>query len=255
MTIVLLLNGCGAETYEQRLKETTQYFTYVDIRNQALSDKWSSPSINMRIPVEFKQINAPPAAPVVPSEDSESAAPEPVPTVDPRQPDYVALVLPGLEGAWRADVPVDLENETVDRPAYLYVLSNYGLLKKKKMDEALNFFADVNNQIATTFNQPIKNEEFKAERFPRTTGYSEPKPFNLGIFEPEMPIDGVQYQFQIYQTESGNNQAVILLVAPKNIAGNSKIKEHLDFSLETVNLVSPQSGNGQPNPASGSTKF
>lgn len=255
LAAILLLSGCGAETYEQRLNETSQYFAYLDTRNQALSDKWSSASISLRVPVEFKQISAPRVAPVATSEDSEAVVPESAPTVDPRQPDYVDLVLPGLEGAWRVDVPVDLENESVDRPAYLYVLSNDSLLKEKRMDEALNFFNDVNTQIASTFNQFINNEDFKTERFPQGKGYTEPKSFNVGIFEPEMPIDEVPYQFQIYQIERGNNQLVILLVIPQKTAANSKIKEHLDFSLETVNIVSPQSRNGKPNSASGSTKF
>lgn len=255
LTATLLLSGCGTETYDQRLKETTQYFAYLDTRNQALSDKWSSPSASLRVPVEFKLINAPPPAAVTTSEDSEAAVPEPAPTVDPRQPDYVDLVLPGLEGAWRVDVPVDLEDETVDLPAYLYVLSNYSLLKEKRMDEALNFFNDVNTQIAGTFNQFINNEDFKIERFPPGKGYTEPKSFNFVEFKPEMPIKEVPYLFQIYQIESGNNQLVILLVIPQKTSASSKIKEHLKFSLETVNIVSPQSGSGQPNSASGSTKF
>lgn len=255
LTATLLLNGCGAETYEQRLKETAKYFTYQDTRNQALSAQWSSPSVSLRVPIEFEQINAPPAVPVAASEDSEAEVPEATPTVDPRQPDYADLVLPGLEGAWRVEVPVDLENETVDRPAYLYVLSNYNLLKEKNMDDALHFFEHVNNQIASAFNQFINIEDFKTESFPRGKGYIEPKSFNVGVFEPEMPIDGVPYQFQISQVESGNNQLVILLVAPKNITGRSQIKEHMDFSLETVEFVSPQSGSGRSDSAARSSKF
>ncbi|WP_339732555.1 hypothetical protein [uncultured Gimesia sp.] len=255
LTAVLLLNGCGTETYEQRLNETTQFFAYQDVRNQALSNTWSSPSVSMRVPIEFKQISAPPAAPAAASDNSEATIPEPDSTIDPRQPDYVDLILPGLEGAWRVEVPVDLENEIVDRPAYLYVLSNNSLLKEKNMDEALIFFEDVNNQIASTFNQFINNEEFKTERFPQGKGYIEPKSFNVGLLEPEMPIDGVPYEFQIYQVERGDNQVVILLVIPKNMTGRSNIKEHLDFSLETVDIVSPKSGSGRSNSAAESTKF
>ncbi|MFH1300336.1 MAG: hypothetical protein ABIK07_04680, partial [Planctomycetota bacterium] len=126
MSAAFIFNGCGTETYEQRLKETDQYFAYVDARNQALSGNWSSPTVKMRVPVEFKEITAPKPAPAKDSEgseptDPEPADPEPVQTVDPRQPDYINLVLLGLEGAWRVDVPVDLDNETVERPAYLYV--------------------------------------------------------------------------------------------------------------------------------------
>ncbi|QDV50556.1 hypothetical protein [Gimesia fumaroli] len=250
----LMLNGCGAETYEQRLNETAQYFAYEDTRNQALSDTWSSPSVSMRVPVEFKQISGPPAAPAA-SENSETEVPEPAPTVDPRQPDYVDLVLPGLEGAWRVEVPVEYEKEIVDRPAYLYVLSNYSLLKEKNMDAALHFFEDLNNQIASTFNQFINNEDFKIERYPEGKGYIEPKSFNVGKFKPEMPIDGVPYQFQIFQVESGNNQLVILLVAPENITGRSQINEQMKYSLETVEFVSPQSGSGRSDSAARSSKF
>ncbi|QDT42443.1 hypothetical protein Pan241w_25270 [Gimesia alba] len=255
LTATLLLHGCGAETYEQRLKETAKYFTYQDARNQALSSIWSSPAVSLRVPIEFEQINAPLVAPVATSEDSEAEVPEATPTVDPRQPDYADLVLPGLEGAWRMEVPVDLDNEIVDRPAYLYVLSNYSLLKEKNMDDALDFFNAVNNQIASAFNQFINNEDFKIERYPEGKGYIEPKSFNVGEFKPEMPIDGVPYQFQIFQVESGNNQLVILLVAPENITGRSQINEHMKYSLETVEFVSPQSGSGRSDSAARSSKF
>lgn len=248
---LVLLNGCGAETYEQRLKETSQYFSYQDTRNQALSSFWSAPSVELKVPIEFQQISAPPKKPA--SKDGEAESPEPENIVDPRQPDYADLFLPGLEGAWRCEVPVDVNDETEERPAYLYVLSNASLLKEKQMDAALNFFEDVNNQIARSFNQFIKNEEFKTERFPQGKGYTDPKPYNVGTFEPETPIEEIPYQFVIYQTENGNNQVVILLVIPKNMTNRSKIKEHMDYSLETVNVTSPQSGNSRS--GSGSTKF
>lgn len=240
--VLILLPGCGAETYEQRLQETAQYFAYVDSRNQALSGSWTSPTITMRVPIEFRQMEDPKVSSVEPSADeSESPAPEPVPTIDPRQPDYADLVLPGLEGAWRAEVPVDLENEATERPAYLYVLSNQSLLKEKQTEQALNFFNIVNNQIATTFDQFLNPDDFKSERYPDGKGYSNPKSFTVGTFEPETPIDGVPYQFQIYLTESGNRQVVILLVIPKNIARGSKLQEQMGYSLETVEFVKSSS--------------
>ncbi|QDT89371.1 hypothetical protein [Gimesia algae] len=241
-TGLTLFHGCGSETYEKRLNETSQYFAYVDTRNQALSGLWSSPTIKMRAPLEFQQMEAPNTPVAVESTDeSETPAPEPMPTIDPRQPDYADLVLPGLEGAWRVEVPVDLENESVERPAYLYVLSNHTLLQEKRTEEALNFFNNVNNQIANTFDQFLNTEDFKSEQFPKGKGYTNPKSFTVGTFIPEMPIDGVPYQFQIYLTESGNRQVVILLVIPKNIARESQLKEQMDYSLETVDFINSAS--------------
>tara|TARA_R110002111_G_scaffold262289_1_gene337758 strand:- start:29246 stop:30079 length:834 start_codon:yes stop_codon:yes gene_type:complete len=255
LTAVLIFNGCGTETYEQRLKETAQYFAYVDARNNALSGNWSSPTVKMRTPVEFKQISDPTPAATTTSEESEPADPEPSQAVDPRQPDYINLILPGLEGAWRVDVPVDQDKETIERPAYLYVLSNHYLLQEKNMDEALNFYKDVNNQLAGTFNQFLNADEFTTERFPKGKGYSEAKSFLVGTFEPETQIAGIPYQFLIYLIEKGNNKVVILLVIPKNIARESKLKEHMDFSLETVDIVSPRSGGGKPNSSSERQNF
>lgn len=254
---VLFLNGCGSETYEQRLKETAQYFEYVDIRNQALSGNWSSPTVKLRPPIELKEIKAPIEAPATnPSESApEESQPEPIETVDPRQPDYIDLELPGLEGAWSAEVPVDLENETVERPAYLYVLSNHYLLKEQKMDEASNFHNDVLGAIAGTFNQFLNPEEFASERFPQGKGYTEAKNFLLSTFEPETQIEGVDYQFRIYLAESGNNQVVILLVIPKNISRGSKLNENMDYSLETVDITAPQAKSGGQNPSSGRSSF
>ncbi|WP_417383780.1 hypothetical protein [Gimesia sp.] len=236
-----LLHGCGTETYEKRLNETSQYFAYVDTRNQALSGVWTSPTIKMRAPLEFQQMEAPNVPAPAATDESESPAPEPTPTIDPRQPDYADLVLPGLEGAWRTEVPVDLENDSAERPAYLYVLSNHALLQEKQKEDALNFFNNVNTQIANTFDLFLNPENFQTERFPKGKGYSNPKSFSVGIFEPEMPIDGVPYQLQIYLTESGDRQVVILLVIPKNIARESKLKEQMDYSLETVEFVNSAS--------------
>ncbi|QDT79102.1 hypothetical protein Mal35_25560 [Gimesia maris] len=236
-TVLILFHGCGAETYEKRLNETSKYFAYVDTRNQALSGFWSSPTIKMRVPLEFQQMEAPKNPVASASDESESPAPEPAPTIDPRQPDYADLVLPGLEGAWRAEVPVDQEQDRVEHPAYLYVLSNQSLLKEKREKEALDFFNSVNNQIAHTFDQFLNPEIFKSERYPKGKGYSNPKSFLVGTFVPEMPINGVPYQFQIYLSESGNQQVVILLVIPQNIARASKLKEQMDYSLETVEII------------------
>ncbi len=254
LAAVAILNGCGTETYEQRLNETAQYFTYVDARNQALAANWSSPTVKMRPPIEFKQLKAPQAAPAKTSEESEPSDPEPTQTVDPRQPDYLDLVLPGLEGAWRVEVPVDVDNETEERPAYLYVLSNHYLLQEKRMDEALNFFTDVNSQLAGAFNQFLNTEEFTTEKYPPGKGYSEPQSFQVGTFDPENPIGGIPYQLKIYLQELGNNQVVILLLIPKNIARESKLKEHIDYSLETFSLSS-KSNRGRPNGATESSEF
>ncbi|MCH9723420.1 MAG: hypothetical protein K0U86_00770 [Planctomycetes bacterium] len=255
LSAALSLTGCGSETYEHRLNETAKYFEYVDIRDQALANNWSSPSVKMRAPIEFKQINGPTAAPAKDSDEAETVDPEPTQTIDPRQPDYIDLVLPGLEGAWRVEVPVELDNETKDLPAYLYVLSNHYLLKEKMMDEALSFHDEVNNQLASTFNQFLNTEEFKTEKYPKGKGYTDPKSFLVGIFEPETEINGVPYQLRLYLDESGKNKIVVLLVIPKNISRGSKLDEHMDYSLETVEIVSPQTGGGRKNSSSGNAKF
>ncbi|QDU09158.1 hypothetical protein [Gimesia aquarii] len=261
---IFLLNGCGSETYEQRLKETVKYFEYVDVRNQALSGIWSAPTIKMRIPIEFTQLEAPKKAPVTTSEEAppEETSPETVETIDTRQPDYIDLELPGLEGAWRGEVPVDLDNEIVDRPAYLYVLSNNYLIKEKNMDEASDFHNKVLGAIAGTFNQFLNPdnqflnlEEFTSERFPQGKGYTKAKSFLVGKFEPETQIEGVDYQFRIYLDESEKNQVVILLVIPKNISRGSKLNEHMDYSLETVDITSPQNSRGGQNSSSGRSSF
>lgn len=255
---LFLFNGCGTETYEQRLNETAQYFAYTDKRNQALSNVWSSPAgnptVKMRVPVEFKLMNAPTVAPESDPEEPATTETEPTEIIDPRQPDYIDIKLPGLEGAWNVELPVDLENESVDRPAYLYVLSNHKLLQEKRMDEALNFRSDVLAEIERAFNVYLDPDEFTIEQFPQGKGYIAPKEYEFGTFQPEEQIAGVDYQVDFYQAESGNNQVIILLVLPKNVNHGSKLKEHMDYSLETVEILSPQSGGGGQN-ASGSNTF
>jgi hypothetical protein len=252
LTTVVLCSGCGSETYDQRLDETVQYFAYVDTRNQALAGTWSSPTIQFRPPLDFQEIQATQsvATATTDGENGEAESAAPVQSIDPRQPDYADLKLPGLDGAWRTEVPVDADNETVDRPAYLYVLSNYSLLKNKEKEAALNFFGEVNNQIASTFNQFLNTDDFVTERFPRSKGYTEPKSFTYGTFTPEMPIDGVPYEIQIYLSESGDNQAVVLIVLPQNTLRKSKLQDQIDYSLETFDLHSAQDGSGGSAPQS-----
>ncbi len=244
LNLAILCSGCGAETYEQRLNETEQYFAYLHKRNQALAGTWSAPSIHFRPPLDFQEISAAAPAAVPAGENGEAEPVEPTQTIDPRQPDFADLKLPGLEGAWRTEVPVDLENETVDRPAYLYVLCNYSLLQNEEQEAAGNFLNEVNYQLSTTFDKDLNTEDFVTERFPRKRGYIKSKDFTFENFKPEMPIDGAPYEIQIYLTESGEYQAAILAFIPQNMVRQSKLQEQIDFSLETFELQPPQRGNG-----------
>lgn len=248
----VLTTGCGSKTYENRLNETVQYFAYLDTRNQALTGTWKSPGVELRLPLEFEEIQAVQAAPASESKETETSEPASGQAIDPRQPDYIDLVLPGMAGAWTTEVPVDVDNETVDHPAYLYVLSNFDLLKKKENEDAKNFHNEVRNRLTSTFDLFLNPEEFDTERFPRGKGYTNTKSYLVGTFEPEEQIDGIPYEIKIYLAEKGNNQAVILLVTPKNMLRKSSLQDHLDYSLETVELFSPESnsgGGGAPRPS------
>jgi hypothetical protein len=139
----LVLAGCGTEQYDDRLRNTATLFAHEELLKQHLQGKWSDAEngIDLRIPHKF-EVLPPPVKPEPKEkpagEEGEKTEEEEVEVIDDRQPKYLNVELPGLRGAFRAEVKVIADNnlETTG-DAWIYVLSNQDLAER--IDEAKEF--------------------------------------------------------------------------------------------------------------------
>jgi hypothetical protein len=148
--LAVLLGGCGWQTYESRLKDTVAYFEYIEKLDVNLQPTWSRMGVDYRVPQPFREIPAPAV-----QEDEEGN--EIPPEFDPRQPAFLEDELPGLIGAWQAEVDVRQQSEG-KAPAYLYVLSNHSLWLDDD-DDAIEFHQQALDQIAHAFGTQFPSAE------------------------------------------------------------------------------------------------
>jgi hypothetical protein len=224
---LLLLAGCGFDTYQKRLLETQTYFTYLDRIDQNLAGPWRTPPlISFRVPSQFQEI--PPPQPTVGPDGKEEW-----PAVDPRQPDYVSLSIRGLVGAWRADVPVVGGEGVPTRPAYLYVASNYSLFAGDQAADASTFTQDLLTDIEGILQTTPSLEKID---YPRGNDYFPKQMFDVAEFHPELAINNVRYLFKAYATKQGDIQVVVILAQPEGMDPQAKLAERVPMMLETMRV-------------------
>ena len=99
--LISLCCGCGSGIYEERLSHTVEYFKFEEKLNKNLKrNVWSGGGVELRVHSQMTLIPPP--------EEPEDDSPRRLPP-DDRQPRYLQLELPGLEGAWTVDVRVEGE--------------------------------------------------------------------------------------------------------------------------------------------------
>src|SRR5262249_39804462 len=104
--LALALAGCGGELYEERLANTKILFAHEDLPNQSRRGGCTDadPGVGLRLPLKF-EMPPPPAAPAAADKPpGEEPAEEPDEVPDDRQPKYLNVELPGLRGAFLAQV-------------------------------------------------------------------------------------------------------------------------------------------------------
>lgn len=237
--------GCGLEEYERRLKATEDYYAYQERLDRNLSPVWKTPPIEaLRVPLQFTEI--PPPQPVEGPDGQLEAPPE-----DSRQPDYADFRIPGLIGAWRADVDV-LGGENRDqKPVYLYVATNHQLLLGDKT-EALNFLENLLTAMEADF-QTTKAPQGTAT-FPKGHQFSPRQEFENYTITGDAAIHDTRYVSDVYTIKQTENHVAIILVRPEGMDPMSKIHDRLQLSLETlrVSAAAPQpqqAGPGGPQPS------
>lgn len=258
--------GCGYQEYEKRLNESKLYFAYLEKLNSNLATSWQNgprtgpgPIEELRVPQQFRELPRPKPPPPKPKDgEAEAAEPEP----DPRQPDYVALELPGMLAAWQSPFQVSVEGKSETRKGYLYALSNFELYRHPdNADKATTFTLDLLTLIADKLSLPAKDpaRDVERETYPRSKTYTTPNTFDVYRFQSDsLRIDGVRYTFEVYSHAQKDIQVCLLLVLPAGIDPNSKLTERIPLMLETLKVspkkpsaATPRSGGPAPGPAPG----
>jgi hypothetical protein len=243
LAVVLLLagGGCGTAAYERRMDETVRYFSYLDRLNQYLSPGvWRAPGVELRVPKQFQQI--PP-----PAEGSDPKA------RDPRQPTFASIELPGLLGAWQANLA--RSGNAGNAKAFLYVLSNGDLLAQPNGAEKASAFNDsVARQIAVSVEQSAavmdKMGVYEVPKGPPGDSYAAKRSFRLAPLLPAS-VDDQDYNIAIYgyQNEKSPAQVTIVFVFPENVSPNERMERAMDLALETVDVSDERPAPGQPSPS------
>ncbi len=247
------LSGCGYEAYELRLKQSKEYYNYLERVEANLAPKWGDGKgiLEMRVPKQFVSLPAP--QPIKHDDGTVE-----MPAVDPRQPDYVNLVFPELLGAWEAPVEVTLpDGNRETRKAYIYAMSNYWLFIGEHPNDTPLFTKSVVELMGAVLEQSAKEEP--PEMHPKPGTYVPSASYNVFRFSPK-PItqqiedrrSTVNYTFEVYERQNGDVQAPIVVVLPEGIDPREKINERIPMMLELVTLTKspPQPGANKNTPAS-----
>ncbi len=249
LATLIFVSGCGYAEYETRLNESKKYYAYLDRIEQSLAPKWlvAGNLMELRVPRQFSLIPAP-----LPTQKDDGTIE--APAVDPRQPDYLNLILPGLFGAWEAPFKVMKPNGTAeDRKGYIYVLSNYWELAGERPADAGAFVENLKNLLSE--NLRIQPSDERTEVHPKVMpAYQAQLQYDACAFKGK-PIDGVNYTFETYSRTNGSVIATLVLVLPEGMDSPQKVSERIPMMLESFSFTknppkagADKNGPAQPNP-------
>ena len=239
------ISGCGYDDYEKRLKQTKDYYSYLERVEANLGPKWADGRgiLEMRVPKQFVPL-APPQP--IQREDGEME----MPAVDPRQPDIVTLEFPELLGAWVAPVEVALASGGSERRnAYIYALSNYWVYAGENLGDAQNYTKLITELIGTALEDTAI--EVTSEMHPGQGQYLPSANYSRTRFKPK-PITlqtggtSVNYVFEIYVRDNGDVQCPIVVALPEGIDQREKINERISMMLDYVNPTKKKPIQGTP---------
>lgn len=266
---VVVMAGCGTQTYKSRLNETAQYFEYKETLNRELGPPWSAAGIVFQPPKQFVSI-APPA-PATETEGAE-AVEEPDEAEDPRQPHYLGIELPGLLGAWEANVEATVADQTETRKAYLYVMSNQSRYLQKPDSEGMSadpatFLSELEDLLTTTIgvvlppgetgNGTSKNERYR-ETLPviaTNAKFTPRKEYTAVTLSPQIDVGNLDlpFEMQLYEWSGQHIQVAVLMVYPQSVGPRENLQSRLMLAMETLDVSDTRPvASAQPGDAPGS---
>ncbi len=221
--------GCGAQTYEQRLAETARYFEYRERVDTALDSRpWQSSGIELRPPKGFSELPAP-------------AEGEP----DQRQPEFISKPLPGLLGAWKTELQVDIPNsDTPTKPAWMFACSNHRLWLDRETNINIvpsAYHADLNDVLADNFGFKRSNAtapwKFVEERVPKGVPYVPYKSFDYIVLDHNIDqLGGVLYDIILYRYIVKEIQLAIIVVAPQALDRRERLHDKMLLLMEQLSM-------------------
>ena len=249
----VLMTGCGHKTYEQRLDESKRYFAYIEKLDSNLEGLapggdgiTKKGSIEeLRPPRGFKLVKAPP---LQKDENGDPVEPD----VDPQQPNYLNIKLPGLIATWEATLDVNSADGREKQKGYLYALSNAVLLGTGKDEEAADFTKNVLGLLAGALRVP-QPDPTAAERetYPRAKSYTQPNSFDVYRFKAdEIPGLDVPYTVEMFCQLAGEIQFCLLMVVPEATDSQANLSVRVPLMLERLKISSKRQA-APPKPGAG----
>ncbi len=224
--LLLALTGCGSELYERRLSESVAYFQYREKVDQSLELRpWSNFGIEYRPPKGFTELAAPTEG-------------EP----DQRQPPFLGSPLPGLLGAFRGDVGVDIPGSEVrSMPAWVLLCSNHQLWMEKETNANIvptGYFSNLSDVLADALkfkrNSAVDPWKFNDERVPRGVAYVPIK--NYQYITLDETVDGVSMDVILFRYDVKDIQLAVIAVAPAAVDRRERFFEKMSLSMEQLTM-------------------
>ncbi len=257
------LAGCGQQVYEQRLAETSALFAHLQLLSEHLSGEWTDSVAAVRLPKQYQQIAAPPPPP--PGSTPGTAV------LDPRQPDFVNVELPGLRAAFQAQFGVAEEGaaETKTILGHVYVLSNHYLgapppkpppgapvdgdapaeEKLKPGDYAAHVLRLLAEGLRTTVKPGPNYNDWDRETFPRNLVALFPaggkNPFSsVEVRSATMSanVRDIPTEISAFTLAEGEAQLMLVFVTPRDILPGEQFLLRRDYCLETLRLLNASLG-------------
>jgi hypothetical protein len=251
---LLLLAGCGAELYQQRLDNTKKLFAHLELLNAHLHQYWGDPATGtrLRLPLQFAMIPAP-APPAKEAGDAGQENDEIEVVVDDRQPKYLNIELPGLRGAFFAKMSLlDAGAASVDPYGFIYVLSNHHLYEYP--DKAREFHTDLVAMLSETTRTGVRPEDWRDEKFPLKVGtFADTVLMKSVVLTPSELIGGLERQFSVYMFSNGDVRVAVLFVIPKDVNSSEKMVDRIPLCLETLRVAGDRLSAPAATPAGGPT--
>lgn len=228
LALLIGLSGCGLQAYEERLEATRSYWAYLEKLDQNLRPAWKTPPVDaLRVPLQFNEM--PPPQPVE-GPDGKKEMPE----VDPRQPDYVSLTIPGLIGAWKAEVDANVNGARGPQTAYLYVATNHQMLLSDA-SEAGAFSRNLVENVGAALGSSAPENPAPLP-FPKGHKFTPVISFDAYPITSQDALRGSRYIFEIYTTRQQDNQVAIVFASPEGLDPQSKVSERIQLMLESLRV-------------------
>lgn len=227
--ILITLSGCGTADYERGLNETAMYLDHVNKININLTkDEMNKSGFSIRVPVQYSEVRS----------NSDKEENEKEAEIDPTQPFYIDVKLPGLVQTWKANLDVDDVDAKI--PSYIYLVSSESLGEGASTDPE-SFTSEVTQRLVDGLGVEFP-EDWNTQEIPPKKSYSDKKKFTSTTLYPEKLVKlsdntpAVSLQADIFLYEKGNSKAAIIFVYPQHTSGNERLGERIELCLETFEM-------------------